>query len=232
MALLIFGLVLFPNMEKLIDAAAISLFWAVKVKNEDPVPALLADVYHTLHLRFKKKGGLMLCCIPLLYQWFVSHVFKEVDTIKRMDGYEWSQKLVGLTENTIIWYPHGLNVEDTITSYGEFLNVPLIGSKGCINYNPILAVRQLGYPITYKPDDQLLEGFVFHDIDDLVMLRRIIRAWEKVRFRGQDKGKGVIGYREPYYQWVTRRSLEIKLPFILDPPTQPPPPEPIPVSME
>lgn len=90
-------------------------------------------------------------------------------------------------------------MEDTITSYGEFPNVPLIGSKGCINYNPILAVRQLGYPITYKPDDQLLEGFVFHDMDDLVMLRRVIRAWENVRFRGQDKGKGVIGYREPYY---------------------------------
>ncbi|XP_050885351.1 uncharacterized protein LOC127090323 [Lathyrus oleraceus] len=188
MALLIFGLVLFPNMEKLIDAAAISVFWPVKVKNEDPVPALLADVYHTLHLRFEKKGGLMLCCIPLLYQWFVSHVFKEVDTIER--------------------------------------------SKGCITYNPILAMRQLGYPITYKPDDQLLEGFVFHDMEDLVMLRRVIRAWGKVRFRGQDKGKGVIGDREPYYQWVTRRSQEIKMPFILDPPTQPPPPEPIPVSME
>ncbi|XP_050875119.1 uncharacterized protein LOC127078729 [Lathyrus oleraceus] len=212
MALLIFGLVLFPNMEKLIDAAAISVFWAVKVKNEGSVPALLADVYHTLHLRVEKKGGLMLCCIPLLYQWFVSHVFKEVDTIEKMDGYDWSQKLVGLTENTIIWYPRG--------------------SKGCINYNPILAVRQLGYPITYKPDDQLLEGFVFHDMDDLVTLRRVIRVWEKVFFRGQDKGKGVIGYREPYYRRVTRRSQEIKLTFILDPPTQPPPPEPISVSME
>ncbi|XP_050909129.1 uncharacterized protein LOC127122897 [Lathyrus oleraceus] len=232
MALLIFGLVLFLNMEKLIDATAISVFWVVKVKNEDPVPALLADVYHNLHLRFEKKGGLMLCCIPLLYQWFISHVFKEVDTIEKMDGYEWSQKLVGLTENTIIWYPHGLNVGDTITSCGEFPNVPLIGSKGCINYNPILVVRQLGYLITYKPDDQLLEGFVFHDMEDLVMLRRVIRAWEKVRFRGQDKGKGVIGDREPYYQWVTRRSQEINLPFILDPPTQPPPPKPIPVSME
>ncbi|KAI5428515.1 hypothetical protein KIW84_033483 [Lathyrus oleraceus] len=188
-------------MEKLIDAAAISVFWVVKVKNEDPVPALLADVYHTLHLRFEKKGRLMLCCIPLLYQWFVSHVFKEVDTIESMDGYEWSQKLVGLTENIIIWYPHGLNVGDMITNCGEFPNVLLIGSKGCINYNPILAVR-------------------------------VIRAWEKDHFRGQDKGKGVIGDREPYHQWVTRRSQEIKLPFILNPPTQPPPPEPIPVSME
>ncbi|XP_050877603.1 uncharacterized protein LOC127081385 [Lathyrus oleraceus] len=96
MDLLIFGWVLFPNVEKLVDETAISVFWAFKVKNEDPVPALLADVYHTLHLRFEKVGGLMLCCIPLLYQWFVSHVFKDVDTIEGMDGYEWSQKLVGV----------------------------------------------------------------------------------------------------------------------------------------
>ncbi|XP_050897449.1 uncharacterized protein LOC127104302 [Lathyrus oleraceus] len=208
MALLILGLVLFPNVEKLVDVAAISVFWVVKVKNEDLVSALLEDVYHTLHLRFEKKGGLMLCCIPLLYQWFVSHVFKDSDMVERIDGYEWSQKLVGLTENSIIWYPHGLNVRDAITSCGDFPNVPLIGSKGCINYNPVLAVRQLGYLITYKPDDQLLEGFVFHDMEDPIMLRRVVQAWEKVRFKGQDKGKGVIGDREPYYQWVTKRSQE------------------------
>ncbi|XP_050889708.1 uncharacterized protein LOC127094998 [Lathyrus oleraceus] len=184
-------------MEKLVDVASISVFWAGKVKNEDPVPALMAYVYHTLHLLFEKKGSLMLCYIPLLYQWFVSHVFKDADMVERMDGYEWSQKLVGPTENSIIWYPHALNSEDAITSCGDFPNVPLIGSKGCINYNPVLAVRQLGYPITYKPDDQLIEGD-----------------------------------REPYYQWVIKRSQKVKLSFILDPPTQPPPPELIPVSIK
>ncbi|XP_050915319.1 uncharacterized protein LOC127130335 [Lathyrus oleraceus] len=195
MALLIFGLMLYPNVEKLVGVAAISVFWAVKVKNEDPVPALLEDM-------------------------------------ERMDGYEWSQKLVGLTENAIIWYPHGLNLGDAITSCGDFPNVPLIGSTGCINYNPVLAVRQLGYPITYKPEDQLLEGFLFHDMEDPIMLRRVVRAWEKVCFKGQAKVKGVIGDKEPYYQWFVKRSQEVKLSFILDPPTQPPPPEPIPVSIE
>ncbi|XP_050916487.1 uncharacterized protein LOC127131616 [Lathyrus oleraceus] len=201
-------------MEKLVVVAAISVFWAVKVKNEGLVPALLANVYNTLHLRLEKKGGLLLYCIPLLYQWFVSHVFKDVDTIEGMDGYEWPQTLVGLTENAIIWYPHGLNMGDTITSYGEFPNVPLIGSKGCINYNPVLAVRQLCYPITYKSDDQLLEGL----------------SKPGKKFASEDKT--IVGDREPYYQWVTKRSQEINLPFILDPPTQPPPPEPTHVSIE
>lgn len=101
-------------------------------------------------------------------------MFKDIDTIEGINGYEWSQKLVGLTENDVIWYPHGLNVGDAITSCGEFPNVPLIGSKRCINYNPVLAVRQLGYPITYNPDDQLIKAFMFHDMEDLVMLRRVI----------------------------------------------------------
>jgi hypothetical protein len=55
LALLIFGLVLFPNQKNFIDVAAISVFWAVRVNGEDPVPALLADIYYTLHMRYKKK---------------------------------------------------------------------------------------------------------------------------------------------------------------------------------
>jgi len=28
-----------------------------------------------------------------------------------------------------------------------FLNIHLIGTRGCINYNPVLAITQLGYPM-------------------------------------------------------------------------------------
>jgi hypothetical protein len=41
LALLIFELVMFPNKKKNIDTAAVSVFWAVKVRGEDPVSALL-----------------------------------------------------------------------------------------------------------------------------------------------------------------------------------------------
>ena len=34
-----------------------------------------------------------------------------------------------------------------IIHYGEYPNVPLIGTKYCVNYNPILAQRQFGYLI-------------------------------------------------------------------------------------
>ncbi|MCI72102.1 hypothetical protein A2U01_0093365, partial [Trifolium medium] len=39
LALLIFGLVIFPSRKNYIDVAAISVFWGVRVNGEDPVPA-------------------------------------------------------------------------------------------------------------------------------------------------------------------------------------------------
>lgn len=119
-----------------------------------------------------------------------------------------------------------------VPKYGDFLNVQLIGSKNCINYDPTLTLRQLGCPILYKFDDQLLEGFLVHGKENPSMLKRIIRAWEYVHLRGRNMGKGIQLTKEPYYQWGIERSWDIKFPFILDPPTQPPPPEPILVSLE
>jgi hypothetical protein len=56
------------------------VFWAVKVRGEDHVSALLEDVYYTLHIRHEKRKRLILCCIPLL------HVFKDIFMIKTMNG--------------------------------------------------------------------------------------------------------------------------------------------------
>lgn len=51
MMLLIFGLILFPSEENFVDLIAVNIFLAVKIGDEDPTPALLADVYYTLHQR-------------------------------------------------------------------------------------------------------------------------------------------------------------------------------------
>lgn len=50
-----------------------------------------------------------------------------------------------------------------ILNYGDFPNVPLLGTKGGINYNPRLALRQLGYPMVDKPDLESVEGFVLYE---------------------------------------------------------------------
>jgi hypothetical protein len=117
---LIFGLVLFPNLEGFVDDAATNALWVTKVKKEDHVPALLADVYYNFHVRYEKKRGLMLCCIPLLYSWFTSHVVKDIFTIKAMDGHGWFQKMMTLIERFVLWYAKKPGREKVTVSCGGF----------------------------------------------------------------------------------------------------------------
>ena len=44
--------------------------------------------------------------------------------------------------------------------------MPLLGTCGEINYNPILARRQLGFPLKDKPNNILLEDVFFQEGKD------------------------------------------------------------------
>ncbi|CAL5207449.1 unnamed protein product [Lathyrus oleraceus] len=67
--LLIYGLDLFPNIDGFIDVNAIRIFL---IGNH--VPTLLGDMYLSLYLRNSKGGGTIVCYVPLLYKWFISHL--------------------------------------------------------------------------------------------------------------------------------------------------------------
>lgn len=77
----------------------------------------------------------------MLYKWPISHITKDMSTVKIMNGRKWAQYLVLLTDKNNIWYPQILHHDDIIMSSGNISNVPLIGSKECINYNLTLAMR-------------------------------------------------------------------------------------------
>ena len=64
------------------------------------------------------------------------------------------------------------------------------------------------------------------------MFERIIWARGDVCKKGKDLGKRIQCLREIYFRWLRYRSLDVKLPFILSPPTRPPSPEPIQLSLE
>lgn len=70
LALLIFGIVLFPNVFDFVDAADINVLWDVKNQEVDPVPALLAGVYYTISVCQNKEKG----SFTLLYSVFVPMV--------------------------------------------------------------------------------------------------------------------------------------------------------------
>ena len=66
LALLIYGLVLFPNPDQLIDVNAIKNFLS-----HNPVLTLLKDILHSLHSRTMRERGTLMYCIPLLSRWFI-----------------------------------------------------------------------------------------------------------------------------------------------------------------
>ena len=75
LALLVFGVVLFPNVDGLVDLAVIDAFLAYHHSKESPVVAVLADAYDTFDRRCEKSGARIVCCTPALYVWLVSHLF-------------------------------------------------------------------------------------------------------------------------------------------------------------
>ena len=52
----------------------------------------------------------------------------------------WAPRIMGLTSYDIVWHNMGI-LKEFIASCDEFPNVPLMRTKGCFNYNPILARR-------------------------------------------------------------------------------------------
>ncbi|XP_050897221.1 uncharacterized protein LOC127104047 [Lathyrus oleraceus] len=165
-ALLIYGLFLFPNVDDFVDINAIKIFL---IRN--PVPTLLVDVYHLVHLRNFHKVGMIICCVTLLYKWFISH----------------------LTRSTAFW-----DLKD-----------------GGINYNPILARRQFGYPMKDKPNTIFLESFFFKEGDDNEAFKeKIVHAWRHVHKKRREV-LGKLGYvsLEPYLQWVQARAVNLKMPY-------------------
>jgi len=75
LALLIFRVVLFPNVDGLVDLAAINTFLAFHHNKESPVVTILADIYDTFDWRCERSNTRIVYCTTTLYVWLVSHLF-------------------------------------------------------------------------------------------------------------------------------------------------------------
>ena len=69
-----------------------------------------------------------MCCIPLLFRWFISHLPRSV--MKNEQGLRWSQRLMSLAHSDIHWCSRSQADVTIINLYGEFPNVPLLGIRG------------------------------------------------------------------------------------------------------
>src|SRR4051812_46504439 len=112
---------LFDQARYFVDINAIKIFLI-----GNPVPTLLADAYHSVHSRNLQQGGLITCCVPLLYEWFVSHLPKSSTFWNMRDGLYWSEKIMSLTHTDIEWCSPD-NDETKIFSVAEiFPTYPLL----------------------------------------------------------------------------------------------------------
>lgn len=68
-ALSIYEIILFPNLDDFIDMTDIGVFL---IKNL--VPTLFSYLYYYFSLRNEKNVGIVLQCYPLMYKWLLTHL--------------------------------------------------------------------------------------------------------------------------------------------------------------
>ena len=89
-----------------------------------------------------------------------------------------------------------------------FPNVPLMGMSGYINYNPMLAIRQLGYPMRGAPSEEIIMPFISRGFNEAnaKILQKIYKAWNRVGRKDKElrgSSNGVIG---GYHKWLKSRT--------------------------
>ncbi|XP_058741319.1 uncharacterized protein LOC131613687 [Vicia villosa] len=157
-ALLVYGLFLFPNINKFVVMNAVKIFM-----KKSHVPTLLGDTYYSIHLRNSYGKGMVTCCTPLLYKWYISHFPDTSELWSQKEGLKWSHKIMTFTNTEIIWTNNQFCRMKTLDCCGDFPNVPLIGTKGAISHSPMLARRQFGIPMDKRPRSNLLDGFFLEE---------------------------------------------------------------------
>ncbi|XP_027337271.1 uncharacterized protein LOC113850964 [Abrus precatorius] len=201
LALTIYGIFLFPKHENFVDLAAIDVFLACKNRSENPVPAILADVYSHV---FKRPSEIK-CPITDLLRF----------QIGQKNGQEWANHLANLNEGHIRWHTPWQQSTTIVYHCGNYPNVPLMGTRGCINYNPIMGQRQLAYLMMGPPAKELLIPFIvyYEDGNFTELIRKARNAWARVVRKGKELGVRRCVAKASYRQWVKERIQEIKLPF-------------------
>ena len=94
LALLVFGTILFPNVDRLVDLVVIDAFLAYHHSKDSPIIAILAYAYDTFDLRCEKSIERVVCCTPALYVWLVSYIFNhENRSVCPLQGHRMCSKM-------------------------------------------------------------------------------------------------------------------------------------------
>ncbi|RDY05750.1 hypothetical protein CR513_10388, partial [Mucuna pruriens] len=124
--LLVYGIMLFPQIERYVDLVAIDAFLKKQDREEHPIVAILANTYYTLDYCSKKNGKGLRCFTSLLFLWLTTYLFHSSKRtrcpiedhywshIKPLTKAEWSTHLDEAIERSICWYSQWNEREDVI----------------------------------------------------------------------------------------------------------------------
>lgn len=106
-------------------------------------------------------------------------------------------------KSNVIWCSKWSNLTKIIWQYGDFPNVPLMGTRTCIN---LIRMRQHGYPIRGPPFEEITTPFLVSNLRYGEILNKEWHAWEKVdKTNMKDRVKeNMRGY---YDQWLKGKGL-------------------------
>ena len=83
-----------------------------------------------------------------------------------------------------------------------------MGTRGCINYNPVITIRQLGYPMRGAPSEERIAPFIARGFSDpnARIPQGVRKAWDAVQRKDKKlrgSSNGIIG---GYWKWLRVRT--------------------------
>ncbi|KAH1262170.1 hypothetical protein GmHk_02G004851 [Glycine max] len=83
-----------------------------------------------------------------------------------------------------------------------------MGTRGCINYNPILAIRQLGYPMRGASSEESITPFIARGFSDpnARIFQGVRKAWGAVQRKDKEIKGSSNGIIDGYHKWLNART--------------------------
>jgi len=84
-------------------------------------------------------------------------------------------------------------------------------TKGCINYNLVLAIRQLGYPTRGAPSEESITPFIARGFSDpnARIFQGVRKAWSAVQRKDKELRGSSNGIINGYHKWLKAQTQEL-----------------------
>ncbi|XP_058759464.1 uncharacterized protein LOC131632751 [Vicia villosa] len=159
-----------------------------------------------------------------IYGIVLSHLPERGAFVDSRHTSKWAERIMGLRAKDIVWYNSALDDREVIMSCGKFKNVPLMGLRGGINYNPVLARRTFGYAFISPPEQtEIAENIFYHVATDNGQMAEAVQAWKSICWRDKKHfGQRDCATYEDYTKWVESVVAVRGMPFPPKDPLYPP----------